>query len=298
MAAVFAASAHAPITAVLILFELTGDYRIILPLMLTVVVATLLAQHWLDGESIYTLKLTRRGVRIQRGHDIDVMQSVSVGEVMTSDIEPISKDMTLVGLSELLSQTRHHGFPLVDDTGSLVGVVTVTDVDRAIARNASRKIKVSQIGTPREQLVVAYPDENMGEALLRMGRRGLGRIPVVSRESPDELLGMLRRADIVNAYSVGLTRRAELQHRVKRMHLRNVDGVEFLEIILHDGDHAVGKMVQQLADILPEDCVLVSIRRDGIILIPHGSTILQKGDAITAFVHQSVLDKVRTCMTG
>ena len=66
MGAVFAASAHAPITAILILFELTGDYRIILPLMLTVVVATLLAQKMLGGESIYTLKLTRRG--IARGH--------------------------------------------------------------------------------------------------------------------------------------------------------------------------------------------------------------------------------------
>ena len=66
MAAVFAAGAHAPITAVLILFELTGDYRIILPLMLTVVVATTLAQRMLGGESIYTLKLTRRGVRLRR----------------------------------------------------------------------------------------------------------------------------------------------------------------------------------------------------------------------------------------
>jgi CIC family chloride channel protein len=67
MAAVFAASAHAPITAILILFELTGDYRIILPLMLTVVVATVLAQRLLHGESIYTLKLTRKGVRLQHG---------------------------------------------------------------------------------------------------------------------------------------------------------------------------------------------------------------------------------------
>ena len=67
MAAVFAASAQAPITAILILFELTGDYRIILPLMLTVVVATLLARRMLKGESIYTLKLTRRGVRLEQG---------------------------------------------------------------------------------------------------------------------------------------------------------------------------------------------------------------------------------------
>ncbi|MDF1499618.1 MAG: chloride channel protein [Anaerolineales bacterium] len=296
MAAVFAAGAHAPITAVLILFELTGDYRIILPLMLTVVIATILAQSLLGGESIYTLKLSRRGVRLQRGHDIDVMQSVSVGEVMTTDIEPVSDRMTLVGISELLSQTRHHGFPLVDDAGRLVGVVTVTDVDQAIARNVSRKAKASEIGTPHDLLVVAHPDESMGEALQRMGRRGLGRLPVVSREATDELLGMVRRDDIIEAYNVGLTRRAELQHRVKRMHLRDIDGTQFVELRLSEGDHGVGRSISKLADMLPEDCVLVSIRRDGRILIPHGSTRLQAGDSITAFVHQSVAGKVRSCL--
>ena len=74
MASVFAASAHAPITAILILFELTGDYRIILALMLSVVIATLVAQKLLGGESIYTLKLSRRGVRLQAGRDVDIMQ--------------------------------------------------------------------------------------------------------------------------------------------------------------------------------------------------------------------------------
>jgi CIC family chloride channel protein len=298
MAAVFAAGAHAPITAVLILFELTGDYRIILPLMLTVGVATLLAQRMLRGESIYTLKLSRRGVRIQRGHDIDIMQSVSVGEVMTTNIEPVSSDMTLVGVSELLSQTRHHGVPVVNDEGALAGVVTVTDVDRAIAMNASRKTTVSDFGTPRNRLVVAYPDESIGRALQHMGRRGLGRLPVVSREDPDELLGVVRREDIIKAYNVGLTRRAELQHRVKRMHLRNIDGTEFIEVQLKTGDRAVGQTVQQLAEILPEDCVLVSIRRNGRILIPHGSTKLRVDDSITAFSHQSVVIGVRECLKG
>jgi CIC family chloride channel protein len=106
----------------------------------------------------------------------------------------------------------------------------------------------------------------------------------------------VRRADIIEAYNVGLTRRAELQHRVKRMHLRNIDGTEFIEIALSEGDAGVGKSVQELAAILPEDCVLVSIRRDGLILIPHGSTRLESGDSITAFVHQSVGPRVRECL--
>ena len=92
MGAVFAATAHAPLTAVLILFELTGDYQIMLPLMLTVVIATLVSQKLLKGESIYSLKLTRRGVHLQRGRDVDVLQGVLVNEVMTRDLNTITKD--------------------------------------------------------------------------------------------------------------------------------------------------------------------------------------------------------------
>ena len=118
MGAVFAASAHAPITAVLILFELTGDYRIILPLMLTVVVATLLSQKLLGGESVYTLKLTRRGVRLQRGRDVDVLRAVIVDEVMRRDIETGEADLTLVELSEVFSHSRHHGLSILDREGN------------------------------------------------------------------------------------------------------------------------------------------------------------------------------------
>lgn len=297
MAAVFAAGAHAPITAVLILFELTGDYRIILPLMLTVVVATLLAQWMLSGESVYTLKLSRRGIRLERGHDIDVMQSVSVGEVMTTGIDSVDPKMSLVSLSELMSQTRHHGFPIANQAGQLVGVVTMTDVDQAIADDVSRKTPALEIGTKRDQLLVAYPDESMGEALERMSRRGLGRLPVISREQPDELLGMVRRHDIIEAYNVGLTRRAELQHRVKRMSLRNIDGTEFIEVRLNEHDPAVGKTLEKLAGELPDDCVLVSIRRNGTIIIPHGSSVLRPGDRVIAFVTEAAAAEVRTCFT-
>ena len=89
MAAVFAASAHAPIPAVIILFELTGDYRIILPLMLTVVISTLVSELILRGESIYTLKLSRRGVHLKRGRDVDILQGVTVGEAMTEGSGPV-----------------------------------------------------------------------------------------------------------------------------------------------------------------------------------------------------------------
>jgi CIC family chloride channel protein len=296
MGAVFAASAHAPITAVLILFELTGDYRIILPLMLTVVVATLLAQKMLGGESIYTLKLTRRGIRLQRGRDLDVLQAVTVDEVMRFDVDTVPVDLTLSELLDVLSNTRHHGLPVLDQQGELWGIVTVSDVDRAVARNVSRNTPVADIGTPRQQLLVAFPDETIGEALARMAPRGLGRLPVVSRDAPNRLQGMLRRADIIRAYNVALSRRAKLQHQAQRMRLRNLDGTEFVDLTLQKDDKAVGKSVRQISGTMPEGCILISIRRDGRLLIPHGDTIFQPGDHITAFIRHKDTEALYHCL--
>jgi CIC family chloride channel protein len=292
MAAVFAAAAHAPITAIVILFELTGDYRIILPLMLTVVIATILARRLLKGESIYTLKLTRRGVRLQRGQDIDVMESILVQEVMTSQIDSVTKEMTLQELAEAANRTRHHGFPVLDEHGNLWGIVTVTDLETALSHNMSRRTTVAEIGTPRDQLLVCYLDETLGTVLARMGTRGLGRIPVVDRDNPQVLLGLIRREDIIRAYRLALTRRAEIQHRLKRMGIRNLDGTEFVEFTLKDGDLAVGKMLAELASNLPNDCVLISVRQGGRLVIPHGDTVFNVGDKITAFVACDRVDTV------
>ncbi len=298
MAAVFAAGAHAPITAVLILFELTGDYRIILPLMLTVVIATLLARRLLRGESIYTLKLSRRGVRLQGGRDIDVLQSVLVGEVMTQDVDIVTKNLTLVELSESFNHTHHHGFPVLDEGGKLWGVVTITDLERAIAQNMSRMTSVAEIATPREQLLVAYPDEPVGVVLGRLSTRGLGRLPVVSREDPKHLVGLIRRSDIVSAYNVALTRRSELKHRTQRMEMRSGDGTEFIELKLEEGHKAVGKTVRDVATSMPDDCILISIRRGGVTLIPHGSTVLRPGDLVTAFIRSQARESLFRCMKG
>jgi CIC family chloride channel protein len=298
MGAVFAASAHAPITAVLILFELTGDYRIILPLMLAVVVSTLLSQHLLDGESIYTLKLTRRGIRLQHGRDVDVLQGVTVEEVMRLDMDTADKSLTLTRLIEIMDRTHHHGLPVLDERGKLWGVVTMTDLDRAIAQDLPRSTTIAEIGTPRPNLLVVYPDDTMGEALVRMGMRGLGRLPVVSREDPNHLLGMIRRSDIIRAYNLALSRRAKVQHHARRLQLRNLDGTEFVDLTLKSGNKVIGKTVQEIAGALPDECILISIRRNDRVLIPHGYTTFQPDDHITAFIRSKDSEALHRCLLG
>ncbi|RMF01866.1 MAG: CBS domain-containing protein, partial [Chloroflexi bacterium] len=297
MAALFAAATHAPITGVIIVFEMSGDYRLILPLMFATVISTLISER-LRKENIYTLKLVRRGIQLKSGRDVDVLQSVSVDEVMRTNLDTVSPDLTLSELLDLLSRTHHHGLPVLDRNGELWGIVTVTDVDRALAANVSRQTTVSEIGTPRSKLVLAYPDETIDEVLARMSTRGLGRMPVVARENPAHLVGMVRRADIIRSYTLALSRRAKKQHHTRRMQLRNIDGTEFIDITLTNNDRAVGKSVSELAGKLPDECILISIRRDGRVLIPHGHTKFQPGDHITAFIRTKDSEKLHQCLRG
>jgi len=283
MAAVFAATAHAPITAVLILFELTGDYRIILPLMLTVVVSTVLAQRLLGGESIYTLKLSRRGVRLEQGRDTDILHSVTVAEVMTHQAATASVDTSISELSDLFNRYRHHGLIVLDKGQKLWGIVSISDLEQALLAERPSTTLVSEIGTSWPYLKVAYPEETIGDALARMGVRGLGRLPVVSRDDPYQLLGVVRRADIIKGYDLALTRRSEIHHQTQQIQEQTDEAMEFIEIPVSPQDAVVGKTVQKIAMIMPKECVLVSIRRDGKVIIPHGDTVFQAGDHITAF---------------
>lgn len=284
MAAVFAASAHAPITAVIILFELTGDYQIILPLMLTVVVATLVSQQMLRGESIYSLKLSRRGVRLQRGRDVDILQSVTVDEVMTSNSQTVSSTATIEELSNIFAESHHHGLLVLDADERLLGIVTLTDLETALANGEPMSTLTGTIATTWPHLLIAYPDETLGDALARMGSRGLGRLPVVSRKDPYRPLGLVRREGIIDAYNLALARRTKVDQWGKQLQDETGETLEFVEIPLTEGDSVIGKTVADVASRLPQDCVLVSIRRGDHTIIPHGDTVFQAADHITAYV--------------
>lgn len=290
MAAVFAAGAHAPMTAIIILFEMTGDYRIILPLMLSTVIATLLAQR-LEGESIYTMKLSRRGIRLERGRDIDVMQGIHVSEAMTTDVERVPVDMNLNELAQRFQMNRHHALPVVADDGALYGVVSLQDLERALRRGKGDGLTVGDIAS--RSLVTVYPDQPMWVALKNMGPRDLSSLPVVDRDNPSRLLGLIRRRDIVRAYNLAIMRRQEIQHRVDQMRLGRLTGAEFVELEASPDSPAAGIPLADLC--LPKDCVIVSIQRGRRVIIPHGDTELQVGDKVTAFVATEDESALRQC---
>lgn len=196
MAAVFAGASRAPITSIIILFEMTRDYDIMLPLMLTVAVSTVVSRS-IRPESIYTTKVRRAGIDLRRYGEVDLMRHIKVSQAMTRDFPTVSTDMLVNELVTEFSRSGHHGFPVVNDDGSLFGIVTVSDVEATLT-DAVADLKVGDIAT--RSPIVAYPDQSLYEALLKLGAKDVGRIPVVDRDDEAILVGVLRRYDIIRAY--------------------------------------------------------------------------------------------------
>jgi CIC family chloride channel protein len=132
----------------------------------------------------------------------------------------------------------------------------------------------------------------MWAALKRIGTRDIGRLPVVSREDPTKLLGLIRGNDIIRAYNKAIARRVELQHRAERLRLGKVTGTEFVEADVHPSSPLAGRPIKELD--LPSDCILVSIQRGRRLVIPHGNTVLQPGDQVTALVDTRCLESFQS----
>jgi chloride channel protein, CIC family len=130
-----------------------------------------------------------------------MMKSITVGDGMTHDFHTVLPSMPVSRLIEELHQSGHHGFPVVDESGSLYGVVTLHDVESALSKK-ERGLTVGDIAT--KSPIVAYPDQSIYDALVQFGGRDVGRIPVVDRDNPKKLIGVLRRHDMVSAYARGI----------------------------------------------------------------------------------------------
>ncbi|MBI3174091.1 MAG: chloride channel protein [Chloroflexi bacterium] len=271
MAAVLAGAVHAPLTAVLLLFEMTNDYRIILPLMFSVAISLVLSQR-IQRDSVYAMGLARHGIRLDRGRDVEVMSAITVGEAMRPGTESLPESMNLIEAAETLSKMRHHGLPVVDAGNRLSGIITVQDIEHATGETVGDACT--------RQVEVAFPDETLNMALRRMSRRDVGRLPVVSRENPRQLLGVLRRADVIHAYDIALTRRVTQRHQEHAVRLDALTParVDVSDIVVEIGAPSAGKRVNEIA--FPQGCIIASVRRGGQVFIPRGETRLLAGDVL------------------
>jgi len=277
MAAMFAVVGRAPLTAILIVFEVTGarDYGLILPLMLAATLGTFLAERFMK-DSVYTLALKRRGIRLTRTGEIDILDTVTVGSVMATVPFVASPDESIGVIERRLNLHRSHGVPVVED-GELVGIITVTDITRHSEQ--ANSVTVGQAMTPRP--VTVDPDTPVSRALERMAALGVGRLPVVAAEDPRRLVGIFRREEAVHAYHEALTSATDHHLHRQRLIQRTHPDAGYYDFRIPLGSMADGRLVREVS--WPEGSTLVSVRRNREVLVPDGDTTLIAGDVVTAF---------------
>ncbi len=277
MAAVFAAVVRAPLTAIILVFELTGDYDLVLPLMLAVGIASFGADR-LRWRSIYVEGLRRRGVTLDRPEDVDVLQRVTVGEVMTRADAPdvtLPADVPVDVLRARFLQGSLHGAVLVSADGTLAGVVARSDLDRDAA---SRPAATAQdIATRRP--ATAVPDEPVFRAVQRMANLDVGRLPVVDTAT-GRVVGVFRRADVVRAYDRGIERTVADRLSGEAGRLRDVTGLEAVRLVVAAGSQVADARVREVA--WPERTILTGVQRGSEAIVPAGDTRLAADDVVVA----------------
>ncbi|MGD9366905.1 MAG: chloride channel protein [Desulfobacteraceae bacterium] len=198
MGAVVAATTHGPLTAILMLFEMTGDYKIILPLMITCIISALAAGQ-LYRESIYTLKLTRRGVDIRAGREVNVLKSIPVQDVMNTQVETIYEGTPLGGFSQTIARSKYNSFPVLDADNRLVGIISFADYRDAVFNEDLKDLVVAKDLATTDVRTIAM-EANLFEALEAISYKDFAILPVVAADDDRRLMGVVSRRDILGAY--------------------------------------------------------------------------------------------------
>jgi CIC family chloride channel protein len=206
MGAVVSATTHGPLAAILILFEMTGNYKIILPLMLSCIVANLFAGQ-LMKESIYTLKLVRRGIDIREGKEVNVLKSMFVKDVMNRDVETIAEGSALEEMTDKISKSKFNSFPVLDAGNKLAGILSFNDYSEAIFDEDLKGLVVAR-DLASENVVTVSVDDDLYTALGKISRKDFSTLPVVSPDDPAELVGIVTRRDIIGAYEKAVLKKS------------------------------------------------------------------------------------------
>ena len=209
MAAALAGTMRSPLTAVIFALELTGDIETLPALLIASVFAygfTVLAMR----RSILTEKVARRGHHVSREYAVDPLEIMSVGDVLTSDVVTVPASLPLSDLIAKFLVTApeksHQGYPVVDASGRLLGMLTRNDllnhwlaayVRRAGGPDGFEFGPIVAYDLIHREPIVAHPWESCRVAAQRMAQYDVGRLLVVSVEQPERLIGIVSRSDLI-----------------------------------------------------------------------------------------------------
>ncbi len=199
MSAVVAGTTHAPIQAILILVEMTGNYEIILPIMISCVISNIVAKK-IESSSIYTMKLVRRGESKEIGKDLRILKKLRVADVIVSNCITLHMETPFSEILRLMRTTNADGFPVLNDDGRLVGMVGLQQIS-----NALQKEKVHERILARDlvtnDLYTLTPSKDLMEVYNEMRVGGQGCLPVVAEDDNTKFIGIVTRFHVMSRYN-------------------------------------------------------------------------------------------------
>lgn len=205
MGAVVAGTTHAPITAIIILFEMTATYKIILPLMFACIISTLLTTSLKSG-SIYTIKLARRGVKLSQGTEQSILQAIRVKDIMSKEIVTIPESMPLGLIIDSLKSKDVSYLHVVNDDENLTGIISFSDIRSAIHEDALIDLIIAK-DVATMKIVTIYPSDNVLSALQKMTAKGISHLTVVAEDDGEKVVGTVSQREVMTAYDNAVLKR-------------------------------------------------------------------------------------------
>lgn len=273
MMALFGGIAHAPLAVMLMVAEMTGNLSLLAPAMIAVGISSILV----GKATIYTSQVPTRADspahRLQLSFPL--LSTLSVRQAMKQSFMSFAPEQTIAQAEALLARTGESGAPVLDTRGLLLGVLTLADIQRVPL--SARNHRIISAAMNRSVLVV-HPEDTLDEVLEQLVNQRVSWAPVVDIEMLHEgryVVGVLSASDIVRVYRETLLKDSR---RMRGL----VEGTVMIETKIEPGMLLAGRPLREAH--LPQECLVVSIRREGELVFPRGSTIIEPGDLVTFLV--------------
>jgi CIC family chloride channel protein len=209
MAGFFAGCAHAPISTIIMVSEMTGSYHLLLPAMWVSTLCFLMSQRW----TLYDCQVPSRLESPAHRGDflIDVLEGMTVGDAYRKDrrIKTVPEAMPLASIVKLFSSTHQHYYPVVNSEEEIVGIFSTDDVRQYLYDETIWQLADAADVMTSPFLSVA-PGDDLNVAMKKFTTLNLDELPVIDTDSPGKLLGMLRRKETIAAYNERLLERQQL----------------------------------------------------------------------------------------
>jgi len=204
MGAVASAVLGAPISTILIIFELTGDYQITIALMVSVVISNLITQHFLRATSVFHMQLKQAGLDLEGGRARHLMRATQVRSLMKDSYATASTEASVSQLRDLLLSGNHDCIFILDESCKIKGSVTVSEfrkIDQSPDENAAQ---LTALDLCRPAPAVLHPSDNLEDAFHKFDKSGEEILPVVTEDEQAEIIGILYQKHLLRAYNKAL----------------------------------------------------------------------------------------------